>query len=258
MAPFGFRQMEFLERLLFAGITSLISAISVICVVHVLKNLFPVFANEEHWVVWKEVLLFLIVTTVICFLIFMLITVLRLSDESLLVVFTKVVLYTLAISVFPISLLVLFEQYNHQRELLTQAKALTDHIHSSKNNPSDFSKTLQMKALSGENGKLVIRLSAKSILYLKSEGNYVEVFYLDKYQKMQKQLIRNRLKSLIELLPEKCFFHCHKSYVVNGLYVNGVTGNARNYELIVNHLTENIPVSRARSSEVHEFLKSLH
>ncbi|MCB0561246.1 MAG: hypothetical protein KDD09_19955 [Phaeodactylibacter sp.] len=47
-----------------------------------------------------------------------------------------------------------------------------------------------------ENGKVELQIAYDKVLYLKADGNYVEVFYMDQHNYVQKKLIRNRLKSL--------------------------------------------------------------
>lgn len=85
---------------------------------------------------------------------------------------------------------------------------------------------------------------------IKSEGNYVEVFYESKNQ-LQKELIRNSLKAIEEQLSKKpSFYRCHKQYIINLNHIQKVNGNARNLELIIEHLDAPVPVSRSKSEEL--------
>lgn len=64
----------------------------------------------------------------------------------------------------------------------------------------------------------VIQLKSKAvikttdILYIKSDGHYVE-YYLD--HKTNPEIDRNSLNAVLTLLPETSFFRIHKSYIVN-------------------------------------------
>lgn len=254
-APFGIRDLALGDRLLFGlGIGS-VSSVSVLLVVSVGKWLFPNLMQEDSWTVGKEILLFLLVEATICLLVFFCFLLFDLSHSPPFRLFKLVVLYTIAISSIPIAILVLYEQYSHQKKSARRAIELTQHLR-------DVAATarLQQSSLAlfeAENGKVELQVAYDRILFLKSDGNYVEVFYLGQQDGVQKKLIRNRLKKLSESLPSALFFHAHKSYVVNGKQIERVEGNARNFELLMHATDERLPVSRSKSKELSTFLKSL-
>jgi DNA-binding LytR/AlgR family response regulator len=106
-----------------------------------------------------------------------------------------------------------------------------------------------------ENGKFEIKLFVHDILFVKSEGNYLEIYYMNNESTESKHLIRNRLKNVSDILPSEVFFQCHKSYVVNLEKINRVDGNARDLNLYVYGISHKIPVSRGKSSGLLSFLK---
>ncbi|HAA11315.1 MAG TPA: hypothetical protein DCE41_06270 [Cytophagales bacterium] len=113
-----------------------------------------------------------------------------------------------------------------------------------------------MAVLLAENGKPALQLYPGAVRYLMSDGNYVEVFYYEPTQGLQKKLIRNRLGTLKEMLPEAEFFACHKRFVVNLSAIREVRGNARNLEIRLEEVPDWIPVSRSQVANLQTLIQS--
>ncbi len=256
-APFEFGALEVANRAILAIMFGLISSIGMIMVVGLLKWLAPQFMQEESWTVGKEFILILAVVAGICLLNFAIIVVLGISETSLFESFKLVVLYTLGISIIPVGILILFEQISHQKKKLHQAKKLTKQLRNrSAENKTEVHSSLDEPIIfEAENGKPELQLKPEEVLFLKSDGNYVEIFYLDESDNPQKKLIRNRLKNYNPILPSTLFFRCHKSYIINRKHIIQVEGNARNLELNIRKIDFQIPVSRSKSDELSDFLK---
>lgn len=204
--------------------------------------------NEEEWTIGKEIVLFMVVLGVICLNIFLIFFGFDLTSSSPLVVFKAVVFNTLSIAIFPIIILVLFEQYNHQKKQLLKANDMNKSL------PQNSEKVSELIQLTGENGKVELQLMPDELIFLKSDGNYVEVYH--GLNQPKKNLIRNRLKSLKNQLPGEFFFQCHKSYIINKRSIVSVQGNARNFELMLRDVSALIPVSRSKSEELRLFLSA--
>ncbi|WP_144895897.1 LytTR family DNA-binding domain-containing protein [Lutibacter sp. Hel_I_33_5] len=87
------------------------------------------------------------------------------------------------------------------------------------------------------------------IIYIKSDGNYVILFYKQE-DKILSKTIRISLKRITEQLKEySAFFKCHKSYMVNSSFFNQVTGNSKALILHSDIVNEKIPVSRIFSKK---------
>jgi len=88
-----------------------------------------------------------------------------------------------------------------------------------------------------------IFLRSQDISYIKSEDIYANV-----YNGSEKYFVIESLKSLEEILPEKDFFRCHRSYLVN---INKVfkLNKKSNYMLILENGTQ-VPVSRSNKEKV--------
>lgn len=255
-SPFGFDALSLANRFYFSVIFALVSSVCILSVVKIMQVLLPNFMQEETWVLGKEIVLIFAVLTAICIVNFALFVLLDLSEMQIANLFKIVVIQTIVLSVFPLSILLLIEQYVHQRKKLNQAQRLTDELRNKITRTDRKDDSEDIISLMAENGKIELQLYSYEILYLKAEGNYVEVYYLDLDKNHQKKLLRNRLKNCLNILPHPPFFHCHKSYVVNTKKVFKVDGNARNFELSIRGSNSKVPVSRSKSAILHEFLKS--
>jgi hypothetical protein len=260
LAPQQFQDIPLLQRSLFALLTGLIVAGAIFLTVKTLQKLFPTFMDEDAWTVGKEGLLYLVGTLLVNLLIFAAISLFYSGADSLFQRFGRTTWYTLSISIFPITVLVLFEQYRHQKNQLVQARQLTqslqaenDSLKTENRQPSAPFQPLQFKA---ENGSIELQLAPEEVLCLRSDGNYVEVFYLLE-EVGSVQLIRNKLKHLAPILPPKYFFRCHNRFIINGTHLVKVEGNARNLELKLRGLELLIPVSRSKVKSFSRFLEQL-
>lgn len=246
LAPLEFQMLDLIDRFVFAFLFGGVASLSVWVVVGLVQKLFPAF--EEKWTVGKEICLVVVVIMTISILIFLIFYWFDLTTLGYFELFRSVFINTIIISILPIIILVLFEQYNHQKKQWKQAQSINKRL-DRKAMTQD-----QLIAFKSENGKLELQLKAEEVFFLKSEGNYVEVFFKD--QSITKKLIRNRLKALLDVLPEEHFFHCHKSYVVNQQHIINVDGNARNFELSLRGINEKIPVARSKSEQLIQLLSN--
>ena len=108
----------------------------------------------------------------------------------------------------------------------------------------------------GHGNDIELRLNPQDLIYLKADGNYLEVFFYNR-KVIQKKLIRSSLRSIAEVLPRNSFIRCHKSFIINGNHIISVEGNARNLTLYLKNITMGIPVSRSRVKAISVFLENL-
>lgn len=205
-------------------------------------------AKRENWTVKQEILLFLFVLLMISLVMFVLFLI-RNPKGDRVSLFCLVVLRTLAISLFPVLILVLYEQNHHQKMKRKQAEYFNQTLLVTKNQafPTEREISLPDKiVLIAENDKIALQVTPTSLCFVRSEGNYVEVFY-HQNQKVQKELIRNSLKSIEVQLSSYDFFRCHNRFLINLHHIQKVEGNARNFEIVLENIEEKIPVSRSKS-----------
>lgn len=256
LKPFEFATFQTGELIIWSTFFSALVGSTILLCISVVKRYFHK-TIEENWMVKSEILLILFVLMVICLTIYTVFMVLN-PETNKFELFSLVVLRTLAISFFPVLILVLFEQNRHQNSKRQQAEKFNQELLKSqtvtarkKANP-DFSSKIVLLA---ENKKVALQIAPVDIIFIMSESNYVEVHYRHN-QGIGKELIRNSLKSIEEQLPATDFFRCHKRFIINVYHIQKVEGNARNLELILENVAYRIPVSRNKSEQlVHLFQK---
>ncbi|ADR20461.1 hypothetical protein MATR_19190 [Marivirga tractuosa] len=244
--PLGFNSLPLNYVVAFALGFGLIASILVWFTVKLLKFIAPQWMDEDSWTLGKEILLIFTVLVFIVLTIFFIFFSINVTEHSPWELFRTVFVKTLLFSAFPILFMVLFEQYNYQRKQLKEAEKLNQKV-KAENGDLDV-----IHSVTAENGQLVLQLKTNEILWAQSDGNYLELFYLNEAKEIKKELIRNRLKNLADQLPNDTFFHCHKSFLINLLQVQKVQGNARNFEVILRYSNNPIPVARSKSSELKE------
>ena len=255
LKPFEFGTFSIDQLLIWSFIFAAIIGLTVLSSVSAIIKLLGQ-PGIEDWKVKNEILLFLFVLAIISLVIFALFSILN-PTVNRLDLFSLVVLRTLAIGLFPVLILVFYEQNHYQKIKRRQAERVNQELLKNKNPlpPKKTNATLPEKiVLVAENDKIALQVTPTSLYFVKSEGNYVEVFY-HQNQKIQKELIRNSLKSIEEQLSAYDFFRCHNRFIINLQHLQKVEGNARNFDIELANIEEKIPVSRSKSERLLQFFQ---
>ncbi len=151
--------------------------------------------------------------------------------------FTEMAYSTLAIGSIP----VIFSGYYIQQKSDRQNQSTANDIQSQlKITPVEKTNI----RISSSNNKQQIELAENEFLYAESQQNYVAISHL-KDGEIKETTLRNTLKNIQSQLPEKPFFRCHQSYLVNTSLIENVSGNAQGLRLQLKGLDSmEIPVSR--------------
>jgi len=136
--------------------------------------------------------------------------------------------YTLMILVLPyfLAILLLFVQ-----EQLAAVEELTIKVNKSI--------TTDSVAIRDENGKVVVHMPVRNILYFKSEDNYILLYYKHDNE-VKKELIRNNLKKLEQDLNLPNFIRIHRSYMINAQNLASVLRTSQGYRVKMNAGTDQI------------------
>jgi DNA-binding LytR/AlgR family response regulator len=104
--------------------------------------------------------------------------------------------------------------------------------------------------LSGRDGSFTKRIWLKEVQYVKSNGNFVEIYTENNHQKPYCPNIT--LKEFVQKLPTYHFLQCHRSYIVNRQYVESWS----NLELVLNNQTK-VPIGEKYKDEFLQWLNIL-
>ena len=168
----------------------------------------------------------------------------RLCLSSLFCVFT--------IQLIPYTMCVLYASVKDKDEKIAAMKAMTR-----KSEISIMYKELSQDFIEfrDNNGNLRLTLSAADILYIESQDNYVKINYiLD--DKLESYLLRCRTRDVEELLKDREFCRCHRSYIVNPRHVRTFySGSTRGRLVLDVQKSKEIPVSSTYFQALEQMLR---
>jgi len=100
--------------------------------------------------------------------------------------------------------------------------------------------------------KIKFTIAAKNVLYIKSSGNYVNIYFLEKGE-IKKEKIRTNLKKLEKdnVFP---MLRCHRSYMVNASKVKLVRRSTKGLKLQIDYNNIQIPLSSKYKNAVINIL----
>ena len=155
---------------------------------------------------------------------------------------------TLAIGSIPVVFSGYFIQQKSDKQNQSAASDIQSHL-----KITDPEKT--SIRLSSSNEKQQLEFTQNDFLYAESQQNYVAISHL-KDGEIKEITLRNTLKNIQSQLPEKPFFRCHQSYLVNTNLIENVSGNAQGLRLQLKGLKNvEIPVSRKYIPSLKAILK---
>lgn len=216
---------------------------------------------EDNWKVWNEIvtILFVLIGITLGNLAYGVMLGIMLFKWEM---FTNMLLITLVIGVFPVTVHVLFKHNRLLRRNLKLTLELNrqfeEHDKKKQEAPAIGDDSPELKEteiiLFAENNKdrLVILLS--QLLFIESADNYSNIVYLENGAR-KKQMLRSSLKRIESQISHPSIMRCHRAFIVNLDQVSRAEGNAAGYRLFIKGSEESVPVSRNNSEELKEKLK---
>ena len=134
------------------------------------------------------------------------------------------------------------KRFKNNSDYNTQAYNLNLALKNLKSNV-DEDKVLTLKTQKGE-----LYISIKDVILIEGERNYSNIHLKDN----RKELISKTLSNLEELLEDKGFFRCHKSYLVNKSHILG--SNSLNVKMSNN---TRIPISRRKKDDFKNWFENI-
>ena len=159
---------------------------------------------------------------------------------------------TLTIGIVPLSIITIISQNNTLKRNLNSSEEINQIL------------SERVKSLSNNNDEVItlkgsikesINLKPEDIIYVESEGNYVNVYYKQD-AKIMHRLLRSTIKQIEESLQNHVMLiRCHRAFIVNINYISNTKGNAQGYQLTLNDISQKIPVSRTYLKSVKDALR---
>lgn len=114
-----------------------------------------------------------------------------------------------------------------------------------KNKLEDLGKESLIKikniTISGSLKKESFMVDETTLVYIKSENNYVSIFYF-KENSLKEKLLRNTLANIKKQLPS--FIKIHRSYIVNPNFILSLKGSKQNAKLYLKKVERSIPIAQ--------------
>jgi len=233
-----------LSKLLICILAGLVTFFSVLFAVDIIPRIFFKPDLKENWTIGKE-----------CFIIIFLFIIIAISNNSMSLAIIKeqasfnilshilnVSFYVFVIGSIP-TMLIIWLNYTillkeNLKEISFYNKQLVSRVTQEKNT------TYNRITIQTNNKKEVLQLDFNTFLFAKSEGNYTDIFTkgIGKYDCKPYRLT---IQNLEEALAEYTFIiRPHRSYVINIKNISATSGNARNYRIHFDEVSEEVPVSR--------------
>ena len=228
----------------------LITGMSSFVTFHILKRMLSKAGGESNWNLGGELLYHLVDVLLIGFWNALYVYLVHPKIPSFASLLFRIEGHTLLIGIIPVVVFVYYKNSKFLKQQLERTLSINEILQKKPGSQASH----QLLELHSEHGKFEIRLETDNILFIRSYGNYLEVFYIDQQGREQKYLMRNRLKTIHGQLPKSNFFHCHKSYLINLSRVLKASGNARELRLSLRGSDQLVPVSRSKSKELLAFL----
>ena len=249
--PFGLTKVPPLEILGYGLITFLALVLNFF----VLPFVFPRHFREESWTVRKELSSSLMTIFFIGSGNFLYTTWLGYFRFDLLT-FLYFQLITLAVGVFPVSLMILLRQNRSMKKYIREAAEISRTLHYEEQPDSGRTGDTVQETISlrSEDGKTLLEFTADNFLFASAADNYVEIF-LKAGEKVSSQLVRLTMAKLAEQVAHrKELYRCHRSYIVNLSKISEVRGNSQGLRLVFGDFNREIPVARGKTQEIRELL----
>lgn len=241
-------QINIFKFLSFGLVTFTIS----FAVILLLPRLLPKLINEDNWTTSKEIISIIFLLLLISLGNSFLFVFWGYSKPDLNLFFIASI-DTLKIGFFPVVIGILIGQNRRLKRNLKSAEELNSKI---ADNPIEKDENFKY-LFCDENNKNKIEILAQDLYFIKSAGNYVEIFAKSK-ELVKPVLLRCSLKSIEKQLSNSdIIIKCHRTYLVNILLICSVEGNSQGYKLKLKDCEFEIPVSRSYTKELKTHIKNL-
>jgi hypothetical protein len=167
----------------------------------VFTRFFSQLFDEERWTVGKEILWTSTNVALVGLGNSIYTAIIGIGEFSLFNIFWFEV-YTIALSVFPISIAVIMNENRLHKKFSAESRSIASKIENKSKLETHSNKLLRIPS---ENGNEDFELQPEQLVYIQSFDNYVEIYYLYE-NKPLKKVIRSSLKLISNTLQTTVFF----------------------------------------------------
>ena len=147
------------------------------------------------------------------------------------------------LSMFPLFILLVLDKNKMQERVISIIQEQNKYYLSKIRDYEKLEKDVVIDILSNNKSEK-LTLKSKHIISVKSADNYIEISYLEN-DLVEKKLIRTTLKNIeLQLSKHRSFIRCHRTSIVNIIYIDKLERSYSGYSLKMSYLEETIPVSR--------------
>lgn len=240
--PFGLHRLQLDHKKLILAGYGLVTFVILFFDIVILPKLFRKIFNEKYWNIGKHIVYFLFIIFTIGFanLIYSGFT-FNFSPLSF-SRFFYFELLTLFIGIIPIGFIILWKHNQFLKRNLQSANELSSQL----GQPPFHGGTQGSLFLEfhSSNAKNKIKINKDQLLFIESEGNYCNIYYLEE-NKVRKSVLRTTLKRIEHSIPENSgLFKSHRAFIINPEKVAKIEGNAQGYRLVFSQINKEASVSR--------------
>lgn len=254
-APSSVQKNFVVNRLEFALGFGLITAVVILFSFNLIPKFFFSKKQIESWTIGKE---FSFIILLFCFIIlcnyYYLISIAQDKTQfSSWSAFLFIGFNGIIIGLFP-TLFILWINYTViLKRNLREAQAYNIQLKKKLNAPPSITPAIKVE-LESHNLKEKILIDLDLLCFIKSEGNYIEVYSLQD-NNIIKKTYRASIQSIQEQLHQYPYIaRAHRSYLVNLQNIQYSKGNARNFQLYFDNNNWMVPVSRSKFKKISEQL----
>ena len=226
---------------------SFITFLTMLFFYHGLLLLFPKTFNEDKWTVLKGIIHNFTLIFFISFFNFLLFIINSNIQEynSLFFIngFIQLLMITFLVGFFPTIGLIFYNQNVLLKQYLLETETINDFF--------KHKKTINEITIKGKGKNEILEIEIKNLIYIKSIGNYCEIYLEDNNKAI---LFRNSLADVKNQVKTHKIYKCHRSYLVNLEKVIKISGDAQGLKLHFEGLDNIVPVSRNLTKEIKELL----
>lgn|ERR1035437_9495197 len=155
-------------------------------------------------------------------------------------------LFTVAIGIIPIAIIILF-RYNKM------LKNDLSRIIRGDEKKKDIEQQKKLTFISQNVTEKELSVLLGDFLFMEAVKNHVHIYYLDNGNVVTKS-VRNTLTNLIDNLNEDALFRSHRSFLINLNKIKNTKGNSNGYKVTLHGYGNELPVSRNFTSAFQKII----